>query len=176
MTNLPVPTWSQVTPGTYDTAALWNSNVYSGGTFLTNPPIFSGYQSTAQSIPNSALTAVSIDTSVVDSYGGHSNVTNNSRYTPQVGGYYIVVGSYGCAANATGNRFVQIYKNGSLVNLGQNGGQAANAANAGSTQVLTIVLCNGTTDYLEVYAFQNAGGALNTNPSQTGMQVFWLHA
>jgi hypothetical protein len=175
VTNLPVPTWAQVVPGGFDTSALFNT-VSNNGNFLTNPPIFSGYQSAAQSIGNNTLVAAALDTTFIDTYGGHSNVTNNSRYIPTVSGFYIVVGTYGAAANSTGNRFVQIFKNGTQVNLGQNGGQAANSANSGALQVLTIVQCNGTTDYVETYLFQNSGGALNTVNTQTGMQVFWLHA
>ena len=162
--------------GTRLTGAAYGSDVTDGVTFLANVPVFVASQSGAQSIANNTLAALSLDSTVIDSYGGHSNVTNNSRYTPTVAGYYLVVGSYGQAANGTGNRFVLIYKNGARVNLGQSGGLAAGAANTGSIQALALVQCNGSTDYIEVFAFQASGGALNTDPTQTGMQVVWEHA
>jgi hypothetical protein len=158
------------------TGAIYGSDVTDSVTFLANVPIFVAYQSGAQSIANNTLAALSLDATVIDSYGGHSNTVNNSRYTPTVAGYYLVIGSYGQAANGAGNRFVLIYKNGTRVNLGQAGGAAAGAANTGSIQSAALVQCNGSTDYIEVWAFQSSGGALNTDPTMTGMQVTWQHA
>lgn len=173
---LPVPVPASEVPGNYITSALWNSGVYNATTFLLNPPVFSGYQSAAQSIANAALVAIAIDTTTIDTYGGHSNTVNNSRYTPTVAGWYLVIASYGQAANGTGNRFASVAKNGSVVNLGQDGGTAAAGTNNGANQALAFVQCNGTSDYIEAYAYQSAGGALSTAPNQTGMQVIFLHA
>lgn len=158
------------------TSAIYGSDVTDGITFLANPPLFEAYQSAAQSIANTTIVALGMDTEVTDLYDGHSTVTNNSRYTPVVAGWYWVVGTYGFAANATGNRFALIYKNGAAVKLGQCGGSAPTAANTGVEQVGALVQCNGTTDYVEVMAFQGSGGALNTDPSNSGMTVWWAHA
>ena len=173
---LAVPTPTPRPAGTRLTGAIWQSDVTDTATYLLNRPLFQGYQSAAQSIANNSLTALGIDTEEVDTYNAHSTSTNNSRYTPVVAGYYLVIGSYGYAANATGNRFALIYRKGALVNRGQNGGLAPAATNTGVTQAVAVVYCNGSTDYIETYAFQTSGGALNTTPTQSGMTVYWAHA
>lgn len=172
---LAVPSLPDRASGSRLTAAIYKSDVTDAVTFVANPPMFIGTQAGAQSIANNTLVALTLDTTVIDTYSGHSNVTNNSRYTPTVAGYYLVVGSYGQAANGTGNRFVLIYKNGARVNLGSLGGLAAGAANTGSIQASAMVQCDGASDYIEVFAFQSSGGALNTDPAMTGMQVVWAH-
>jgi hypothetical protein len=165
-----------VTPGSYETAALWNANVYNGLSYLLNPPLYAGYQSAAQSIANSTLTALSMDSAVVDSYGGHSNVTNNTRYTAQVGGYYLIIGQVGYAANATGNRLIELHKNGgTTLSLGQGVSPAPGTANNSANQVCALLLM-AAGDYVEAYTYQTSGAALSTIPSQTGMTVLWLHA
>lgn len=173
---LGVPAPPARTAGTKLTAAIYGSDVTDGVTFLANPPLFIGTQTVAQSIANNSIVALTLDSETVDTYAGHSTSVNTSRYTPTVAGYYWVLGVYGPVANATGNRFCFIYKNGSSVPLAQNGGPAATAANSGAVQVSAVVQCDGVSDYIEVAAFQNSGGALNTSPSPTGMKVFWIHA
>lgn len=158
------------------TAAIYGSDVTDGITYLANAPLFIGSQTAAQSVPNNTITALTLDSEAVDTYNGHSTSVNTSRYTPTRAGYYWVLGVYAPAANATGNRFALIYKNGAAATLAQNGGLAAAASNTGAVQVLALVQCDGVSDYVEVVAFQNSGGALNTAPSPTGMQVIWAHA
>lgn len=175
---LAVPSWAtNVVPGQFDTSALFNT-VGNNGTFLTNPPIFGAYQSTAQSIPNTTLTAVGMDTTLIDSYTGHSNVTNNSRYTPTAAGWYLFIGSVSYAQNATGNRLAEFHKNGSgtAINLGQSAQFTCDTSNLSTVHTLTVAQMNGTSDYMELDAYQTSGGALNSGPAQTGMWVFWMHA
>lgn len=175
MPNLPVPVLATEVPGNFWTAALYTSNVYNLGTFLLNLPLFKGYQSAAQSIPNSTTTAIAIDTTAIDTYGGHSNVTNNSRYTAMVAGYYLVIANAGYAANASGNRLVEIHQNGGgALNIAQGVGLGPTTSNNGVVSTATIAFLNSG-DYIEAFAYQTSGGALNTYPSQSGLQVIWLH-
>ena len=176
MTNLPVPTWAQVVPGQYDTSALFNT-VSNNGSFLTNQPLFKGHQSAAQSIANATVVSLALDVTDTDSYGGHSNVTNNSRYTVQTGaaGWYLVIAEYAAAAHATGNQLVRIAKNGSYIAPSQTGVITAGTGLDTNIQTVCVVqLAAG--DYVEATAYQTSGGALNTTPSDTGMTVFWIHA
>ncbi|WP_051811950.1 hypothetical protein [Kitasatospora sp. MBT63] len=158
------------------TAPVYGADVTDDITFLANTPLFIGTQTVAQSIPNNTITSLTLDSETVDTYNGHSTSVNTSRYTPTVPGYYEVNGVYGPAASASGNRFLLVAKNGVATALGQGGGAAAAATNTGSVQVTDTVFCNGSTDYIEIRAFQNSGGALNTAPSPTGMTVRWVHA
>lgn len=171
---LPVPTWAQVVPGQYDTSALFNT-VSNGGLFLTNQPLFKGNQGAVQSIPNAAITALAIDSATIDTYGGHSNVTNSSRYTAQLAGWYLVGAEYAAAANATGLRLVRISKNGAYASPSQTVVATAGTGLDTNIQTVTIVqLAVG--DYVEATVYQTSGGALNSTPGDTGLWAFWLHA
>lgn len=177
MTGLAIPTFASEVPGNYLTSALWNSNVYNGFTFLYNRPLFQGYQSAAQSIANTSLTNIAIDTTIVDTYGGHSNTTNNSRYVCQAGaaGWYRITVSLGFTANAAGSRLIEIHKNGVAVKLIQSGNDSSRTDINAALQCTAVVqLAAG--DYLEGCAYQTSGGALSTNPNNSGMTVIWEHA
>ncbi|MET8624530.1 hypothetical protein ABZW30_12365 [Kitasatospora sp. NPDC004669] len=177
MTGLAVPTPASVVPGGYDTAALWNANVYNGLQFLLNPPLFEGYQSAAQSVANGSVTAIGIDTTTIDTYGGHSNTTNNSRYTCQTGaaGWYQVIACLGFAANANGSRALELHKNGTVIKLGYDGSDNTRIDIAGALQATALIqLAVG--DYVEAFAYQTSGGSLATNAVATGMTVIWKHA
>lgn len=174
---LAVPVLATEVPGNFWTAALYTNNVFNLGTFLLNPPLFKGYQSAAQSIVNSTVTALGIDTTALDTYGGHSNVTNNSRYTAGVTGYHLIIANAGYVANGSGNRLVEIHQNGSgsPLPISQGIGFAPTTSNTGAVSTATLVyLVAG--DYVEAFTYQTSGITLATSPSQTGMQVIWLHA
>lgn len=174
---LALPTLASEIPGNYVTSALWNNNVYNGLTFAYNQPMFQGYQTATQAIASATLTALAIDTTVVDFYNGHSNVTNNSRYVAQQSGYYLVIASAGYSTlNATGNRVLEVQKNGSTINLAVTVGLAPTTSNGAANQCATIVQMNGTTDYVEAYVYQTSGSSLTTAGASTGMSVIWLHA
>jgi hypothetical protein len=91
LTGLAVPIPYQWSVGDVGSAALLDAQLYSGLTFLLNPPLATLTVTTPQAgIATGAApsTAIAFDTTVTDTYGGHSNVTNNSRYTAQVAGTY----------------------------------------------------------------------------------------
>ncbi|MCX5209823.1 hypothetical protein OG689_11055 [Kitasatospora sp. NBC_00240] len=176
MVNLPVPTWASNIPGNLLTSAMWNSNIYNNGTFLTNPPIVQITQSSAQALAHATLTAIGFDTTLFDTYGGHSNVTNNPRYTPTAPGLYLVLAAVSFASNTTGGRDVEIRKNAVTVNVGQGAGQGSAGAINTTIDAWAFIQCNGTTDYIDVVAYQSSGVSLNTVPSQTGMGCLFIHA
>lgn len=136
-------------------------------------------QTVAQSIPTGAFTALTFDTEDADYAGGHSTVTNPTRYTGVHPGWYFVQGTFGITSSATGRRIVGIRKNGT--GTGNPTDARSDAAAAASVQVFDVsglVFLNGTTDYIEVVAFQDSGGALNTVVSSTDIQcrfqVVWI--
>jgi hypothetical protein len=175
--NLPVPIPRTATVSEVETGADLNT-LRDAVTFLLNPPDAVLYQATAQSVANGAFAPATLDASTVDTYGGHSNVTNNSRYTAQVAGTALVSAVGGFAANGTGARGVAVYKNGSAVE-----GKTQAVVPAVSTVVTLVPLtCQVPVvagDYLEVFVYQSSGGALNTSASlgqRCGMDVLWIHA
>lgn len=174
-----VPVMAQEVPGNFITAALYNATVKGLGDFTLGVPVFSGYQATAQSVATGTWTAFTIDTELVDTDGGHSTVTNTSRYTATVPGLYLAIGTSGWASNTTGFRRVRLTLNGVAI-LG-----AGAASDAFATSGVlghctsTFVTLNGTTDYVEVQGYQSSGGALNTNANSDmapSLRLAWIRS
>lgn len=170
-----VPVSAQKSPGDYITGALWNAGPKALCDWTTAQPVFAGYQATLQSVTSGTWTSLSIDTETLDSDGGHSNVTNTTRYTAQIAGTYLVLGFAAFAANGTAVRGSRIALNGTAIR----GTQTNVNTNTGSVwsspcwAVQPLVVG----DYVEVQGFQNSGGALNTyngTDCTTSLAVFWL--
>ncbi|WP_030237922.1 hypothetical protein [Streptomyces sp. NRRL S-350] len=171
---LSLPALASQVPGNFITSATWNANVYTPLSFLLNRPVFRGVQAAAQSIPNTTVTPVAIDTTVIDTYGGHSNTVNNSRYTAQIAGWYLLIGSVGMGTSSSGARLARLHKNGSLIAASQFGIPNPSWDITTAIQTLAIVqLAVG--DYVEVAAYQASGGALTTN-GDCALTVLWIHA
>ena len=100
---------------------------------------------------------------IFDTDGFHSTSVNNSRITIPTGkgGYYLVQVNAQFGANSTGTRQAQVYKNGStFFEAPQVGGLATGTGPIGVT-VMNLV----PGDYIELYVFQNSGGALTVYPT-----------
>lgn len=142
--------------------------------FLLNTPQLQVAQTSAQSLGNSVFTAVTWPSPTVDNYSGWASGTP-TRYTPKVAGTYLVVGSIAFAPNATGGRTAQLCKNGvANVIAVSSVGNSTSSFNT-VVQVTSFMVCNGTTDYFELYADQNSGGALNSVVTITSLNVQWIH-
>lgn len=175
MTNLPVPTLASEVPGNFLTSALWNAAVVNGLTFALNAPVFYGYQAVAQSIPNNAATAITLDSESIDSYGGHSLTSNTSRYVAQVPGWYLCVGTTVFNPNTTSGRGSTVYKNG--VEVPGGAGFSAGSSPYVSSSGICLVYLNGTGDYIEVWGYQISGAALSTNVTHSSsLLALWVHA
>jgi hypothetical protein len=117
----------------------------------------------AQSLTNNTLTKITFNTASgtpdIDSYDPQGWFDNaNDRIVIGQDGFYNITANVGFATNTTGRRLVQIFVNGS-----DRGSVNVTAATAGTT--LLTVSTNVylvATDYVEVHALQQSGGALNT--------------
>lgn len=174
-----VPVTTQPAAGTsYITAALWTAGPKALGDFTLNPPIAYVYQTTTQSIPNSAWTSVAMDASRVDTDNGHSNVTNNSRYTCQIAGIYRIKGHVVFNSNITGGRSGRIAKNGTVIQ-GSESYESQAVATFGQSAYAETVISLAFGDYVELQAFQSSGGALGTVTNSevaSSLNVQWEHA
>lgn len=173
-----VPVSASVVPGNFETAALWNAQVKALNDFLTAPPVFSGYATSTQSIVNAnTMTALNLDTEVLDPDGGHSTVTNTSRYTATVPGLYLVFGSVGWSNNNNGDRRIQIALNGAGI-IGSGVSMDPSQAVIHGLVTSAFVTMNGTTDYVEVMAGHSSTTTpLATNASgifSPSMRVLWI--
>jgi hypothetical protein len=162
--QVPVPrqwTSGEVVANAYMTAISQALN------FLLAPPLCSLlYSSNAQSIPSGTWTAVGFQTELIDRDNAHSTSTNTSRITPQTPGWYLFSGCIvfpvtGGGASA-GSRGVGLYQNGSRVvgTTAQVQVPAGVLENVGVAVPATPLYCNGSTDYVELFCFQDSGGAL----------------
>lgn len=173
MANLPVPNPRTATAGEFETAAYMNA-FRDALNFALNPPEAVVFQTTVQSLPNSTFAAISFDSTTVDTYGGHSNTTNNTRYTAQVAGWYWCAAQV-CYDNtsSTGARQTFLAKNGTRINTAFQ--CSLGTATSQGVSVGQLVQLN-VGDYVEVQGWQSSGGALNTFSAQSSLSVDWRHA
>ena len=138
------------------------------GTVMINGPAFSAYLGSNQSITTSTFTKVQIDTEEFDTNSNYDNATNY-RFTPTVAGYYQVNGRFSSEVNST-LLVATIYKNGVEVKRGMDTRASVNASTAAT--VNTLIYMNGTTDYIEFYAY-----IIGTNPIiESGQKLAWFQA
>ena len=179
---MPVVPGSHTVTGTVATTSEMNSFFRDPINFLLAPPIAELRQTVAQSLTNATFTAITFDTEDVDKdvsgAGGHSTSVNTSRFTAVYPGWYQVSGGVGFANNLTNVRITHIRVNGTTLNGSRQLMTAANSGiNATMVPVRTKHVFLNVNDYVEVWAFQDSGGALNTDvnaETQSTMTVRWV--
>ena len=127
------------------------------------------YESSGTSINNNSNTKITFDTELFDVNGWFDSATNN-RYTPLVAGKYLIsLTARFNSTNASCNVRTLIFKNGSTYAEGSIRAPAANTEIAPT--VIAVVDMNGSTDYIEGFAFQDGGAAetVVTGPNATFM-------
>ena len=135
------------------------------------------YNSTTQSIGNSADTLATFDSEEFDTDGYHSTASNTSRITipAGLGGYYHVGFIVLWADNATGLRIGRILKTGASVRASQ----VTTFPNAGGNTPhisYETIISLAAGDYVEVNLFQTSGGSLATGSATDRIQNgFWAH-
>lgn len=131
------------------------------GTILTtgtagvpvNGPAFSAYPSTNQTVTSSTFTKIQLNTEIFDTNNCFDSTTNY-RFTPTVAGYYQINASMGFTGIVS-RVIIDIYKNGSEYLRGTD---VLITGNNISTSCL--VYFNGSTDYVESFAFITGTGTL----------------
>lgn len=125
-------------------------------------------------LSNSTWTKLPFSGKVYDTNSNY-DATTNYRFTPTVAGYYWVKAQYFLGTSA-GRIACSIYKNSgdicqTLV-LGSNTNGGISVVTQG------IVYFNGSTDYVEAYAYQESGGsaAINTNGGLTMFSGYLVRA
>jgi hypothetical protein len=112
-------------------------------------PAFSAYNNATQSITSSVSTKVLYQLEEFDT----NNNFASSTFTPTVAGYYQVTGCVSVSSTGATVYFTSIYKNGSEYKRGQDlRGLTTSQAQQFNT---ALVYCNGTTDTIEIYVFNN---------------------
>lgn len=131
------------------------------------------YHNTTQSLTSGATTAVALNAEQADAAGFHDNATNNSRLTVPAGkgGLYLVAGAirFNTAAGGT-RRYLGLRVNGTTT-LGEFE-QPATASFP--TCFGAVVVFLSATEYVEMLAFQDSGGAVNLINATNAWPKFWL--
>jgi hypothetical protein len=122
-------------------------------TAVGNGPAFSAYASSNTTLTNATFVKVNFQTKEFDTNTNYS--TSTSRFTPTVAGYYILQTGIGFTGSATSESEIGLYKNGSVVRYGMD------IITAGGSLLYNIqgnwlVYANGSTDYFEIYLYQNS--------------------
>jgi hypothetical protein len=116
-----------------------------------------------QSFSSGTWTKVQYTTKVFDTASCY-DATTNYRFTPTVAGYYQITGSVSFATVTGTGGIAAIRKNGNefMVGIITNGVSGTGFF----TEVNGLVYCNGSTDYIEIYAYY-ASGATGVAASDT---------
>jgi hypothetical protein len=121
-----------------------------------NMPAFSAYSSGGTSVPDSTFTKVLYAT---ENFDTNSNFAS-SRFTPTVAGYYQINANTRYGSLTSTNNLLRIYKNGD----GYVNGSSTGVVNGYVyMSVSSIVYLNGSTDYVEIYAYQASGSTQSTD-------------
>lgn len=119
-------------------------------------PAFSAYRTGNQSITASVFTKIQCNTEEFDTKGNYDNSTNY-RFQPAVAGIYLVNFSASSAASTGANRTIaSVFKNGVEVKRGSDVAATANGKSQGSA----LIYLNGSSDYVELFAFVSATTAV----------------
>ena len=135
-------------------------------------PAFRATKSSQQTISNNTLTKVTFDTETFDTNNNFDSTTNY-RFTPTIAGYYQVNYSYSALSLTTARAYAitaLIYKNGSSYTQFEH--NITSAADQWGSILTALVYCNGSTDYIEAYIYQNnsPAGTINISGSSATTQ------
>jgi hypothetical protein len=134
-------------------------------------PLVRMVQTVGQSIADATITALTFTTEEIDTHGFHDNATNNTRITPNVAGYYDVRGTYFMSTSTSPvSQDCHLRQNGSgSIAPGERG---ISGTIAQSQPTRALLAFNGSTDYVELMAFQDSAGANTSNVSSRFSSVF----
>ena len=127
-----------------------------------NTPAFEAILSSSASINHDTTTKVQCNTEVFDTANAYDN-SSNYRFTPQTAGKYYVYSKVRIDTTAANCEIVvsYIYKNGSLytyslIDFDSNDGEGGSTTNA------AVIDMNGSSDYVELYAYGKTASGSGT--------------
>lgn len=133
-----------------------------------------------QSLANGTATALTFDTASEDfvTAGFHSGVTNPSRVTPNVPGYYMIRSTCSMATGSAAYSQISaaVGKNGTRTEP-QSVARPDPTTAANSTFTTAFQAANGSTDYFEIFGSQTSGASQNTSSTagfRSTFELFYL--
>ena len=130
--------------------------ITTASTFGGTGPAFNAYATATQSITTGTLTKIILPNERFDTNSNFDSTTNY-RFTPTVAGYYAISGAIAInAPSSNTGAYAIIYKNGTGYAAA---GGSGNTAMYPFPSVSSIVYCNGSTDYVELYGYISSATA-----------------
>lgn len=178
--GLQPPSLAITSGGQVITNAFAVANWYDGLQYLLNPPACICYANTTQTIATGNTgAAVAMGANTLDTYGGHSTTSSNTKYFFQAPGLYLILGTVYFGVNATGSRKAWVAYGGTAVAGSVCQVPASTSAGDGTAvQTSTLLSATGAGDYVEIWGGQNSGSGLTTvagAPNNSEMTVLWVH-
>jgi hypothetical protein len=139
-----------------DTANSVSQSMLASGV-VGKGPIFFARQTVSQSISSAVNTKITFTTEEFDTDNCYN--TSTSRFIPNVAGYYHIAAHVRFSNAGIAQYEIAIFKNGSTWagnNINQQG------TNDQGSVISSIVYCNGTTDYIEIWANINGSSTVTT--------------
>lgn len=164
----------QATDAVTQTITLPNNTgtvLTTASTFGGTGPAFNAYATATQSITTATLTKIILASERFDTNNNFDSTTNY-RFTPTVAGYYSISGTIALnAPSANTGCYAVVTKNGTIYAASGNSG---NTAMYPFPTVTAIIYFNGSTDYVELYAYvPSATASTVINIFATGDSVYF---
>lgn len=131
--------------------STFGGNVDVTGNVITDAPAFKAYTTASQSVNGNTPTKIQFNAETFDTNSCFD--TSIYRFTPTVAGYYQINACVYFQGSAGLYTVIQPFKNGSVyssVNIQRSNG------NYNAVYWNDVMYMNGSTDYVEIYAFDNA--------------------
>lgn len=131
------------------------------------------YHSVNQSLANNTNNALSFNSERFDTDNIHNTVSNTARLTCNTAGNYLIGGSVAFAASAMGGRQINIFLNGVTTIALEN----TTNMGAGTPTLMSISTVHylSAGDYVQLFAYQGSGSALNVLASSAYSPEFYMH-
>ena len=139
----------------------------SGSILGVSSPAFIAYQTVNQSVITGTFTKLAINFEEYDTDNCYS--TSLYRFTPTIAGYYQISGAL--QFNTGASPLVAIFKNGTE----HARGPFLQGTASQSSSVSALVYLNGSSDYAELYGYQQTGSTISTQSSIRSLLYFTGH-
>ena len=136
------------------------------GTVMVNGPAFSAFGDVDQNLTSNVATKILFTSELFDTNDNFAS----SRFTPTVAGYYqlnVCVRLVSTSPNVT---LWQFYKNGSVYSTPVQTPSTVTASQ--SLSASNLIYMNGTTDYVEIYAFTDGTSPIMNYTSNENTSTF----
>lgn len=141
---------------------------------VQGPAFAAGNTGTQSGLASGAYTKVAFNSEEFDTNSCYDHATNY-RFTPTLAGYYQVNFAAQCGMSTnTVLAFCVLYKNGAITNKYSSSLNSSNVYSNFLGAGSSLIYMNGTSDYLEVYAYVAGSGTGTILPNTGSFSAFFV--